>query len=471
MSNNMVKTQHPEYAANAPKWQKIRKVLASDCVEFLRNVGASESDTAYAVQRQNDYADGAILYNFTIRTLSGMVGAVMRKPPEVTKPDALAYMDDNVDGSGVGLIQQSQDCLGQVDSVGRAGLLVDAPSSSAATMAEQNSGKLNPRILLYTAENIINWRKNQIVLREAYDYQRSEFDWVECEQFRVLEVVDGFYRQRLFKFDCDGTITGEPEIFEPRNNGKRFTEIPFAFIGSENNDETVDAAPLETLSSINIGHFRNSADVEESAFICGQPTLMIYPGSSMTANSFADANPNGIRLGSRSGHNLGDGGASELLQATETNLSRQLMRDKEEQAIMVGAQLLTPSAQITAESARIQRGADSSIMATIASNVSAAYERCLGWAAQMMNASGEITFELNTEFFMLPMTAQDRAQWIADINSGLLPARAYYAAARSAGITNWTDEEIEEELERKPPPPPPTLNTSVQMDIPEAPEE
>ncbi|MGL5222122.1 MAG: DUF4055 domain-containing protein, partial [Plesiomonas shigelloides] len=391
------------------------------------------------------YEDGAILYNFTRRTLSGMVGAVMRKPPELTLPDALQYMLDNADGDGVGLIQQSQDCLAHVDSVGRAGLLLDSPANAAATMAEQNAGKLNPRILLYTAENIINWHKTQIVLRETYDYQASDFDWRTGEQYRVLELVDGLYQQRLIRFNAEG-VAGSEEVFLPNVGGSRLDYIPFVFVGSENNDSSADSIPLETLVDINIGHVRNSADVEESSFICSQPTLMLYPGESMNAQTFHDANPSGIRLGSRSGHNLGAGGASELLQAKESNLAKELMKDKEDQAVMAGAQLITPTAQITAESARLQRGADSSIMATIANNVSAAYERCLTWCAEWLGASGEVVYELNTEFFLLPMTAQDRAQWIADINSGLLPARAYYAAARAAGVTNWSDEEIEEEL-------------------------
>ena len=67
------------------------------------------------------------------------------------------------------------------------------------------------------------------------------------------------------------------------------------------------------------------------------------------------------------------------------------------------------------------------------------------------------------------MTAQDRSAWIADINAGLLPARAYYAAARSAGVTNWSDDEIEQELERQPPAAAPAMDTNVTGEIPSTP--
>ncbi|MCP4281789.1 MAG: DUF4055 domain-containing protein [Alteromonas sp.] len=229
---------------------------------------------------------------------------------------------------------------------------------------------------------------------------------------------------------------------------------------------------MNTLTDINIGHFRNSADVEKSTAIVGSPTLMISPGDSMSGDRFSKANPNGVRLGSRTGHNLGAGGKSELLQASPNNLSRELMRDKEEQALKAGAQLIAPSAQITAESARLQRGADTSIAASVANNVSDAYEKAIGHCAEMKGLSDEgVKFQLNTEFFMLQMTAQDRLAWMADINSSIMPVRAYTAAMREAGLTKWTDEQIEEELERQPPPPGLELNTDVVGEIPKAPEE
>ena len=253
--------------------------------------------------------------------------------------------------------------------------------------------------------------------------------------------------------------------------GKRINYIPFTFIGADNNDSSVDAPPLESLVDVNIGHYRNSADVEESSFIASQPTLMIYPGQAMNVSQFKEANPNGIRLGSRMGHNLGAGGASELLQAQPSNLAMELMLKKENQAVMIGAQLITPTVQITAEAARLQRGADTSIMVTVAQNVSQAYAKQIRWCCDFMGVTGEVVFELNTEMFMQQLTAQDRAQWIADINAGLMPMRAYYAAMRAAGATNWTDEEIEDELTRQPPPPAPAMTTAVTGEIPEAPDD
>lgn len=351
----------------------------------------------------------------------------------------------------------------EIDSVGRGGLLVDAPETAAATAAEQNAGLLNPVIAFYTAENIINWRLTRVgsvnrvtmvVLREVWEYSEpgAEFETKFGEQYRVLDLIDGRYRQRIYRFDAEGGAQDEViEIF-PELGEQLRGKIPFTFIGASNNDATIDDAPLLPLAELNIGHFRNSADNEESSFVVGQPTLFIAPGENMSMEQWAEANPHGVRMGSRSGHNIGHGGNAFLVQAGENNLAKQNMLDKENQAIQIGAQLITPTQQITAESARLQRGADTSVMATIARNVSMAYTDALRWVAAMLGLreGTEIEFKLNMEFFLQPMTAPERAQWMADINAGLLPATAYYAALRKAGVTDWTDEEITTAIEDAP---------------------
>ena len=469
-----VKTLHRQYQAYAEQWQKIRHALAGDLKTYLRNVGQNEPDPAYGRARQKEYEDGAICYNFTKRTLSGMVGSVMRKDPEQIIPSQMEYLLKNADGSGVGLWQHAQDTLMELDSIGRGGLLVDAPNVAVATMAEQNAGLLNPVIAFYTAENIINWRLERhgsvnkvvmVVLREEYEYLdgTDEFSPNYGQQYRVLDIVDGKYRQRLYQFGQKGELINNVQEIFPQLGSVEPGTIPFTFMGASNNDSTIDDAPLLPLAELNIGHFRNSADNEESSFVVGQPTLFIAPGENFNMTKFLEENPSGIKMGSRTGHAIGTSGNAFLVQADANNLAKENMLNKEQQAIQIGAQLITPTQQITAESARLQRGADTSVMATIARNVSQAYTDALKWVAAMMNLGDqEIEFKLNMEFFLQQMTAQDRAAWMADINAGLLPATAYYAALRKAGVTDWTDEDIQNAIADQPLP----NATTVQGDIP-----
>lgn len=240
----------------------------------------------------------------TKRTLSGMVGSVMRKDPEQIIPSQMDYLLTNADGSGVGLWQHAQDTLMELDSIGRGGLLVDAPNVAVATMAEQNAGLLNPVIAFYTAENIINWRLERhgsvnrvvmVVLREEYEYGTDEFSPNYGEQYRVLDIVEGKYRQRLYQFSQKGELINNVQEIFPQLGSVEPGTIPFTFIGASNNDSTIDDAPLLPLAELNIGHFRNSADNEESSFAVGQPTLFLAPGENMSTQLFEEANPNGVK--------------------------------------------------------------------------------------------------------------------------------------------------------------------------------
>lgn len=473
-----VKNPNAEYMANVGKWRKVRDAVSGNMKHYLRNVGATEADKKYGEQRQREYEDGAIVYNFTRRTLSGMVGSVMRKDPEQTFPKAMDYLKENADGSGVGLWQHAQDTLMEIDAVGRGGLLVDAPAVAAATMAEQNSGQLNPVIAFYTAENIISWRLKRagsinkvvmVVLRETYEYvdEADEFTTYTAKQYRVLDIDEnGNYRQRLYRFDRTDSLVGEAENFYPQLRNVPKGEIPFTFVGSSNNDSTVDDVPLLPLADIQIGHFSNSADNEEMLHTLAQAMLIIAPGENISPEQWLALNPNGVLYGSRRGLNVGSGGSALLLQMQESTALQAALTAKEQQAIQIGAQLITPSQQITAESARLQRGADTSVMATIARNVSKAYEDCLKWVAQMMGLPDKgIEFKLNMEFFLQPMTAQDRQQWAADVQAGNMPLEAYWAAMRKSGVTDWTDADIKEGIENAPIPAP---VTPVTGEIPSA---
>ena len=209
----------------------------------------------------------------------------------------------------------------EIDAVGRGGLLVDAPAVTAATMAEQNAGQLNPVIAFYTAENIISWRLKRVgsinkvvmvVLRETYEYvdEADEFTTYTAQQYRVLDIDEnGNYRQRLYRFDRTDSLVGEVENFYPQLRNVPKGEIPFTFVGASNNDSTVDDVPLLPLADIQIGHFSNSADNEEMLHTLAQAMLIIAPGENISPEQWIALNPNGVLYGSRRGLNVGSAGS------------------------------------------------------------------------------------------------------------------------------------------------------------------
>ena len=287
-----------------------------------------------------------------------------------------------------------------------------------------------------------------ITLREWYEDETNIFCVEHKEQYRVLFInEEGNYQQDVWR---EGDIV---ESYLPQENGKPMKRIPFWFIGSVTNDEFCDPAPLYDLAELNVGHFRNTADLEESSHMLSQPTPVVSPGQQFSSQTaWRDANPFGVTLGARFGLNVGTGGNAFLMQASENNLALSLIERKEEQAIKIGAQLITPGSNQTAEAARINANADSSVISTVGQNVSDAYTQGLKQAARFMGADeNEIVFKLNNEFFAKQMTAQDRAQWVAEIQTGLTPKSLFYSALRASGEIpeSWTDEDIASELEEE----------------------
>lgn len=480
-----VELVHPAYEENIEKWNQVDDIVSGSIVvkskgemylpdpEGNKNNSSLNQDsfsspeayTAYCNRYRQDlsnasyryltYLQRAMFYNFTKRTQDGMVGGVFRKPPTIDDLETnLEYLLTNVDGNGTDLDQQAKSTLTQVLRKGRGGLLVDMPMlEGPASKAQVASGEAVPRIQFYDAKNIINWRTKtigsmciltMIVLLEQVEKDDNQFSH-ECEnQYRVLMLDDsGNYVQQIY--DVNGEMTNEVTVMI---GGKPVKEILFYFTGSESNDYKVDDSPLYDLSVVNVAHYRNSADNEESSFICGQPTLVIAPSEMFgSAQQWNEANPMGVTLGSRQGINVGAGGSAMLLQASENNLAKQNMLDKEQQALAIGADLISPSSAETAEAVRIKKGADTAVVASVANNVSDAYTQAIKACGLFLGIDSNAVYQLNTDFFLGSMTAQDRAQWAADVNMGLLPATAYYDAMRKSGELEMNNEDVKKGIE------------------------
>ena len=452
-----VSSKHPEYLRYSDTWQRVRAACeGSRSVKAGRSKYLPKPTTESAdinLRSTNDhryrqYIDRAVYANFCGRTLAGLKGAAFRKLPDIVLPAGLEYLEENATGSGTGLVQMAKDELQELLSIGRDGFLVDYPMVESGSSAEQTKG-IEARILPYTAENVINWQtatingKTQLtltVLRESVNVSDDEFEYVEKDQYRVLRLVDGIYSQQIYQDDKPVS----DEIIIRQSNGSAFDFIPFCFAGAVNNDFTIDEAPMEGMAEVNIAHYRNSADIEENSFIHGQLTLGVT--SSLSSDQWQEANPDGLVVGSRAGHFLGESGGFHHVQAEASSLTRELMQDKEQQLVMLGAQLITDNNQNqTAKAAQIQHASEHSVLGDIANNLSDTIEKCIAWCGLFMGVAGDSEFNINTEFFDDNADAQLMMAAIQLYDReiiGLPDVRGY---ARQSGITKRTDLEIDDD--------------------------
>jgi hypothetical protein len=442
-----VDSTHPEYNRIKGRWYLVRKIVENDAKELIRNVDPSDPS------RSRQYKDDAILTNFTNLTKVGLVGLVFKYPPKAQVPTEIDYILDDASGDGLTLEQLCQRITGDLLQTGRYGLLVDYPPTSGYLTKEDVNNEANyARIKPYPAESIINWQTKQlgskvvlslVVLCEIVDELADDgFAWIERKYYRVLRLNnENVYEQ--YYYNQEGEII---DYIVPQDaEGKPFNVIPFTFIGSENNDSCVDTIPLYDLSVVNLGHYRNSADYEESIFLCGQPTIFL--NASISPDEFASLYPSGIKFGCRAGYNLGENGSATLLQANPNQLADTAMMRKEEQAAAIGARLIAPpGGRETAEGARIRYGSQHSALYTITKNISRAMEESLGYVCKFMGAeSTEVEFDLNTQFYDDSADPNLIAQQIMLLDRGIIQTNEIRDSLRKSGVieNDTTDVGIE----------------------------
>lgn len=444
-----------------------------------------EDTSAANSARYDSYLLRAVFYNVTRRTLSGLCGQVFSRDPDIAVPDVMLPVIADADGSGVSLNQLAKKTLRRTIAFGRAGLLTDFPTmSGAVTRAQVQSGEIRPVILGYDPWNIINWRtrvKNSlevlslIVLRETYSDSDDGFEVTVRKQFRVLKLDDdGLYVMEIHRFkDQDteldivpgsqtvitkvggvtqGVTTTAPALQQPQSdkkatdgsfqsfeptsgNGERLDHLPFTFVGSENNDSEIDDPPMSDMASLNIAHYRNSADYEEAVYIMGQPTPVV---TGLTQDWVTDVLKGTLTLGSRAVIPLPVGATAFLLQAAENTMPIEAMKHKEKQMVAIGAQLIEPGeVEKTAKQSSLEHASETSVVVSSANNVAEAMAFSLREAAAFLDLNvDDIKFVFSTDFAFADMSPEQRRQLLDEWVAGVIAFPEIRASLRKSGITS-----------------------------------
>ncbi len=461
MKKSPVEYIRPEVEARLEQWARIRAAIDGEeavkalCDKILPRPNPTDV-TAENQARYNAYLGRAVFYNVSGRTLNGLTGYVFAKEPVVTLPATLQSLETNVDGSGVTLNQQAKATLMRARAFGRGGLLVDYPSTVEATTRQQLiDGNVAPTIVLYEPEQITNWDHvvigaksflKMLVLKESYTVPgEDEFERNWAVQYRVLTLEDGGgVLGRIFrrpKAEVDYEPVKELEYRPQGQTGVRLKTIPFTFVGSSNNDPAVDTPPMLDLVNLNLAHFRNSADYEESCYIVGQPT----PYVSGLTKAWVDEVMNGtMQLGSRGIIPLPVGGAAGLLQATPNSMPFEAMEHKEKQMVALGAKLVEQKeVQQTATEANLNNASEVSTLTAAATNVFLAYKAAFDFCGQFVGAdTAAIDFDLTEPLSQAAVTPEQATAIMAAWQGNLIDFEEARWQLKKSGWAWKEDDEV-----------------------------
>lgn len=455
-----VSTNNPQYELYSGVWEKTRDAVRGSVAvkdKRAKYLPVPDADTnAQGVDsvRYKQYIKRAVFTNYTGRTKNALVGAAFRKKPIIELPDGLEYLVDDATGDGLSLEQMAKDELSNLLETGRSLLLVDYPQADENISAEDVERlDLRASIIPYAAEAVINWKTEVVagrrlltlvVIAEPYLDASDEFTHESKTQYRVLRLGDEGYSQQIYR---DEEPYGE-EFFPRKADGSTWDFIPVTFVGSKNNDSTVDDAPLSDIADVNIAHYRNSADYEESCFITGQPTLFIT--HSLSQEQWEAYNPEGIKIGSRAGHVLGETGGASLLQADPNNLVMEAMRAKEQQMVAIGARIITDrGGNETAEGARIRFASENSVLGDIVGNLSEAIHTCIYWCGDFMGVpADDCVFEINREFYDKSVDPQMIMSLVTLLDRQIVSNQDIFDRLKAGGLidANRTLEDVQDEV-------------------------
>lgn len=462
-----VDSRHPQYTEWLPRWKRCRDTARGE--DTVKQAGetylprpSGQSDSEYLAYRTRAY-----WFNATARTIDGLTGLIFRKEPLVEAPQAMKPWLEDVTLGGVSLRELASQITEEVIITGRAGLMVDYPPvelGDDATVAQQEASGARPYLTLYQAEHITNWRHErvggrrqltQVVLEEQEQVQRpdDEFELQQVPQYRVLELVDGQYRQRLYRKQMseerqrlEWQVVAE---FIPQVNGAPLPYIPFWFVGVSRSDGVVENPPVYDLANVNLSHYRTLADLENGAHWTGLPTP-VFIGLSDDEQE--------VTLGSTEGIVLPIGGDAKYLEFSGKGLEALEKRAaaKEQEMAVLGARILAPERRQAeaAETAAIHRAGENGVLASIANTISRTITAALQLAAQWGGiAETDVQLRLNTDYLAVQMSPQMLTALTQALQAGTISHQDYFwYLQRGDVIAEERDyEEMQADIETNPP--------------------
>lgn len=266
-----IETYHPKYISLQQKWSRCR-----DCYQGQDAIYYAGEKYLPRIEGQTDnqyssYKKRTRFFNAYRRTIDNMTGIAFRKMPIISNDET--GITENIDGQGNTLAEYSKQLLSEILITDFSATLIDFPQiEQGISVAEAERLNANPVFVRYHAEQIINWKFHTInnitllkmvVLAEQYDNSSDEFEQEYKIRYRVLDLENGQYRQRVY---IDETLVSE--VF-PKMNGQPINRIPIVFHGYCNNP------PLIDLADTNIKHYQIKADHTHGLRYVALPTPVI----------------------------------------------------------------------------------------------------------------------------------------------------------------------------------------------------
>lgn len=399
-----VDTKNPQYDKFAEQWKICQDTF--DGSHAVKKAGEEYLPklTKQTVDEYRAYCGRAMFAPLMTRTVQGLTGAAVYKDFKIKLPASIAHLEEDATSGEMSLQALIKVLVTSLLVLGRVGILTDRPRAVAG-QEEQNL----PYLVSYTAQQVINWRETNgklslVVLEESDEVAKDadRYDTTMRTVWRVLLLVGGVYKQELYtKNEQDKTFTLIDSL-TPTHRGKTLDYIPFTIVNVYGLGASVDKPPLYDFATVNLSHYRNSADLEHGRHFTGLPMLFLSGISSKDE----------ILLGSSSAVVASDPSADgKYIEFTGTGLGalEKALESKEKLMAILGARLLeSQRSGVEAEgTVRLRQMGDVFTLAGLNMALADGLSKALGFADQWQAGDGEVAVEPNTDFSDFLLDPQD----------------------------------------------------------------
>lgn len=319
---------------------------------------------------------------------------------------------------------------------GRLGLMFDISTDTK-----------EPYLTLYPFESIINWGHNDglldfLVLDEC-TYERSGFDWVQKEEYRVCELDEfGDYITREIESDFEEPLEESNEFLSPMYFGQTLKQIPFTFINTKDITADIDQPPLISLARMSVSIYRSEADYRHALYMQGQDTLVIINGRYEQGATRVGAGAKiDVEIGGDAKYiGVSSSGLAEMRQALDSD--KNYARYKSGHLIQTGK-----SDAESGKALMIRTGAQVATLTDIARTAATGLEKVLKIGAEWMGLNpDDVVITPNLDFTGVEIDGQNLVQLQTAKTMGApLSNESIHNIIRERGLTSLS---YEEELEK-----------------------
>jgi hypothetical protein len=374
------------------------------------------------------------LFNALRKTVKDMTGRVFTKPVEITEgSERLKEFAKDINMQGQDLSAFASDVFRDAFVPGISFIMVDAPRRDGETTGAQASQRgLRPYMIHLKVEDILGFKTllfnnvlslSMLRIMEAVteDDPKDEFTQITVDQVRVLTRKGNSVSVRIYRKNDKADWL----IWEEYTSGaEEITVIPFY---AQRTGFFTAEPVLEDLADVNIAHWQSQSDQRHILHFARVPILfasgraddepLVISATQAVTSRDADAK---LSFVEHSGAAIGSG--------------RTDLQDLAFYMQALGLQLLVASHE-TATGAMLDSTKETSTLSMMADNLKDALEQALEWMAFYAGDTEQtIRVDVNKDFGIVPLTAQEVQVMQQDVSMGLLSKDAYYAERKRRGF-------------------------------------